>query len=214
MLHEVTPVTQGYRLVLIYNLCVKEPARATATKVDAEPTLFQALKEIRKTQKPVAFVLENSYSQSQRKVGFKGQDRTIITHLSKAVDQTGGLAFFSVGLDIIVEDQNYEEYNRKKTAGRPPKNKLFFPMEDDYGDNYQEILYTFKNPIHIAGVGKHTLRKYTSTDFMQDGVLTFGSPISHMKSYKHEEQDTGNEGTQSEDCKDHFSTFSQYSFFC
>ncbi|KAK6339702.1 hypothetical protein TWF718_009096 [Orbilia javanica] len=185
--HAVQEVTEGYRVALIYNLVV-EGHSLSADGVAVKPELLEVLNDLKKRDTPVAYSLENQYSLAQRRLGFKGKDRYIITNLIAAINKVGGISMCCGDIQLKLsedEDDMDAEEDESQEEGGPPD---FFKTRGFHG--CVEINLTSIE--HIAGSYRH----------FSDGQIrwtrclySLGPPLNTLQSSGQEEEYTGNEGT-------------------
>ncbi|KAF3109984.1 hypothetical protein TWF103_004815 [Orbilia oligospora] len=111
--HAVEEVTGGYRVALVYNLTV-EGGSLSASGTAVRSGLLELLEELKEREDPVAYSLENKYSLAQRRLGFKGKDRYVISNLIAGMNKVGGISMCCGDVQIKLSedeeemDENYE----------------------------------------------------------------------------------------------------------
>ncbi|KAF3936010.1 hypothetical protein ABW19_dt0200251 [Dactylella cylindrospora] len=190
--HAVDEVTGGYRVALIYNLLVEEGSfSAQDTAVDSK--LLNALRKIRHLKTPVAYSLDSKYSLSQRRLGFKGKDRFIISNLVTAINKVGGIALYCGDLEVQRSEYEDEDGNSVSEVIRDEEGRgtVVFDASDfsRYSGGYVGL--TMNNLEHIAG----TYRNFAEKTDWKHKLLSFGPRLSDLTPYNEDEEYTGNEGT-------------------
>ncbi|KAF3924438.1 hypothetical protein AA313_de0208874 [Arthrobotrys entomopaga] len=109
--HAVDEVTSGYRVALIFNLTVQGRS-LSADNTAITPELMSALQKVKSQREPVAYSLSNKYSIAQRKLGFKGRDRYIISNIAAAIAKIGGISLACGDLEVKRSDpEEVERYS-------------------------------------------------------------------------------------------------------
>lgn len=184
--HAVEEVIGGYRVALIYNLTVKG-STLSADETAVKPRLLELLQELKKQDIPVAYSLENKYSLAQRRLGFKGKDRYVISNLIAGINRVGGISMCCGDVQVKVsedEEEMEDEYEGEDQDG-PPN---FYRAHGING--YVDI--TLTSIEHVAG----TYRHFNSGQIQWNTKLySLGPSLDGIESVHEEEEYTGNEGT-------------------
>ncbi|KAL9129633.1 MAG: hypothetical protein Q9217_001951 [Psora testacea] len=128
VVHEVKPVTAGYRLVLTYNLVRTEHYGPSSAKVVTEEnTVFSnVLKEWKRrydagqpTLSKLAFVLEHKYSEANLSFGqLKGQDRVLGRYLKQTCDREEFIVLLAnMTCTVYDADNSQTEEDRETDLG-------------------------------------------------------------------------------------------------
>lgn len=193
--HAVAPVTNGYRIALIFNLIVSSNRKGppnVAAAIKSASKLTQALALVKASKKPVAFVLDGGYAESQKNTGFNGLDRYRVTNLVQAAEQIGGIAIYSSTLDTQVDTSGWDEDGEMEMEYDDDGNEL---DECDFNrDTFSNTMSDFR---HLAG----PVKVFPSKMEWFDTLLTFGDPARDLDPYETKEEYTGNEGVDIEKCK-------------
>ncbi|KAF3934951.1 hypothetical protein ABW19_dt0208524 [Dactylella cylindrospora] len=165
-----SPITKGYKVTLVYGLTTQTRHDLSAGKVCQTAALLDAVKEIRDSEEPVAYILREEYSTTaQKNLGFRGSDLFIVRNLIQAVNKVGSVALYCG--DLISDDS--------KEVGE-------YGEEDDYDDEVDEedyedrdmeyISHSLENMTHLAG----TIRDFGRSNGFGSPILTFGSKLSEI----------------------------------
>ncbi|KAK6523623.1 hypothetical protein TWF281_001605 [Arthrobotrys megalospora] len=185
--HAVDELLGGYRLALVYNLTV-EGAALSADKTAVKPELLEILRELKAQAEPVAYALENKYSLAQRRLGFKGQDRYIISNLIAGINKVGGISMSCGDIQVKLsedEDEMDDIDDDSDEDVEPPNLNRARGM-----NGYVEI--TLASIEHVAGTYRHF---ETGQMHWNRKLYTLGASLDEMESINQEEEYTGNEGT-------------------
>ncbi|KAK6531784.1 hypothetical protein TWF694_002951 [Orbilia ellipsospora] len=187
-MHAVEEITSGYRVALIYNLTVQRGG-LSADNTAITPELLSALQKLKDQDRQVVYSLGNKYSLSQRKLGFKGRDRYIISNIAAAIAKIGG------GISLACGDLEV-----KRTD--PDEDDIEYSDEDQNLDhdtmnfmanlNGREVEISLNNMEHLAGPYRH----FSDSKLVWTGKYLFslGLSLDAMRPYDQEEEETGNEG--------------------
>ncbi|KAF3277441.1 hypothetical protein TWF970_005052 [Orbilia oligospora] len=184
--HAVEEVTGGYRVALVYNLTV-EGGSLSASGTAVRLGLLELLEELKEREDPVAYSLENKYSLAQRRLGFKGKDRYVISNLIAGMNKVGGISMCCGDVQIKLsedEEEMDENYENEDEDEAPNFNRT-------RGVNaHVEIILTGIE--HIAG----TYRHFGSGQIpWLTKLYSLGPSLDEIESINQEEEYTGNEGT-------------------
>ena len=125
MVHEIKPVTAGYRLVITYNL-VRTGYRGptSGNVVISERIRLKSILEEwheretakRPTLKKLVYVMDHKYTEANLRLErLKGRDLLIGQYLSKAFEETGFNMFFgSMKLTISNVGEDYDEEEQEE----------------------------------------------------------------------------------------------------
>ncbi|KAK6513837.1 hypothetical protein TWF506_008270 [Arthrobotrys conoides] len=184
--HAVEEVIGGYRVALVYNLTV-EGSSLSADETAVRTELLELLRELKKEKNPVAYSLENKYSLAQRRLGFKGKDRYVISNLMAGINRVGGISMCCGDVQVKLsedEEEMDEDYENEGEEEPPNFHRTRGP------NGHVEI--TLASIEHIAG----TYRHFDSGQISWiDKLYSLGPSLDGMESINQEEEYTGNEGT-------------------
>ncbi|KAK6352361.1 hypothetical protein TWF730_009190 [Orbilia blumenaviensis] len=183
--HAVDKLTDGYRVALVYNLVV-EGGALSADGAAVKPNLLEVLGELRDQVSPVAYALQNKYSLAQRRLGFKGKDRFIISNLIAGINKIGGISMCCGDVQVkLSEDEDEADADDNSEDNLPPD---FYRSRGLNG--YIDI--TLTSIEHVAG----TYRHFDAGQIQwRNKLYSLGTSLEDMESINQEEEYTGNEGT-------------------
>ncbi|KAJ6258577.1 hypothetical protein Dda_6623 [Drechslerella dactyloides] len=197
--HAVEEIKSGYRIALVYNLIVGQGSISVKdTAVNSD--FLEVLQRFKETTEPVAFILNNKYSLSQRRQGFKGEDRYIVSNVVNAINRVGGISLCCGDLEFrISEDEDEDEDDEddeddencehsdedgsetKKVVKKPPP---------DFSKLKNSSRLTLSNLEHVAG----TYRHFTKELIWKGKMYSLGPELVDLSPFNQEEEETGNEG--------------------
>ncbi|KAK6337866.1 hypothetical protein TWF696_001344 [Orbilia brochopaga] len=209
--HAVDEIKSGYRIALVYNLIVGRGS-ISVKDTTVNPDILDVLRRFRETTEPVAFVLNNKYSLSQRRQGFKGKDRYIVSNLTTAINIVGGIALCCGDLgfritneedfdedseeleDIEEEDDEDVEYDEDDDSIHLNRIRGNAKAKNSYPPDFSRLRggssLSLSNLEHIAG----TYRHFTGDKSWDGKMYSLGPELNDLKPFNLEEEETGNEG--------------------
>ncbi|KAF3923025.1 hypothetical protein ABW20_dc0104147 [Dactylellina cionopaga] len=188
--HAVDEVIDGYRVALIYNLVV-EGGALSAENTTIDPELLKLLQRLKSGTDPIAYSLINKYSLSQRRLGFKGQDRYIISNLVAAINKIGGIALCCGDIDVKRSEfeDDMDEDDEDTDEDSPPN------FAETQSTKLVDV--TLKNIEHLAGTYRHFAASKVA---WTRKLYSLGPTLDELMPTHSEEEYTGNEGTTFHTC--------------
>lgn len=131
VMHEVKPITSGYRLALSYNLIHTSPGIPRPTLPDMHSAIAQLRHILHKWSKGaydgsdgdtdiIAYLLEHKYSHVNLKMGaLKGEDAHLVANLRGVAEEEGFmvcLANLEYNISGVADDDGYGYYKRGRCA--------------------------------------------------------------------------------------------------
>ncbi|KAK6337867.1 hypothetical protein TWF696_001345 [Orbilia brochopaga] len=197
--HVTAQVSQGYKVTLVYNLRTKTQFRGPAAQMKDAADLIHALRKLKATNEPVAYVLADNYSDSDSRVdpqSFKGKDRLIVRNLVQAAQKVCGLSVYCG--DLVTRD-TYEKpaYHGYRGYGYEGSETSADPVgidEFDYRNQHiNDLSHTLECMVHLVGPTR-VFATGNDEEHWDGPILTFGSYLSDLEPY-----DTEHEGDEYEE---------------
>ncbi|KAJ3089359.1 hypothetical protein HK102_006581 [Quaeritorhiza haematococci] len=174
--HQIKPVTSGYRLCLVYNLCAANSAALRAKdneeQLEVGRTLF---KYFANNHSLFTYVLDHQYSLAGLTMAsFKGADLAVVQLLLELAGELKlGMAFAQI------EVQDYEQGTYES---------------DDYCDLEEEDIDRTVKVLEWIDLNGQVLPKASNIELELSEIVPEGW-YRNISPYNEEQEDTGNEGT-------------------
>ncbi|KAF3921286.1 hypothetical protein ABW21_db0207279 [Orbilia brochopaga] len=191
--HVTEQIYNGYKITLVYNLRTKTPFKALASQIKGAAALISAVRNLKAANDPVAYVLQDEYSDSAlSSQSFKGLDRFIVRNMVQAAQKVGGLSVYCGRL----ETTDNKELEPSSYGYGYEESEADLSEIDDWDFQNQHIDYLsheLENMVHIHGPVRVFVRGHAN---WEGPILTFGNRLADLSPY-----DTEMEGNEwEEDC--------------
>ncbi|KAF3921124.1 hypothetical protein ABW21_db0200466 [Orbilia brochopaga] len=180
VVHLSSVVTKGHKVTLVYAVSTRYPYTHPSGDLRAERSLdlLDALRELKKSNSPAAFVLQHTYSLSALdNKAFGPSDRFALQNLITAVDAVGGIALYCG--DLVSRDTKAADENCGFGFDEDESAANSVDYLDYENRNIGHISHKLENMRKLAGA----TRSFERRSEWQGPILTLGKQMADLKPY-------------------------------